>query len=279
MRVVLISGASSGFGTECAHAFAARGYRVIATMRWTDKSPFAQGKAIEVRALDVTDPRSIKTCVASVLADHGRIDVLVNNAGIHLSGAMEDMSDAELRGIFETNFFGAINLARAVLPSMREHGQGHVISVSSIGARIGRVTDGAYCASKAALELAMESMRSEVARVGVHVSVVAPGAFRTSIGRNFHAEFASESSSPYRDLQEFRREKVRAAIDQGGDPAEVAKLIADIADDPAPAFRYVVGERAIAMDKTLATLEDAERQDLIAQLSDIEWWLKGADRP
>lgn len=279
MRVVLISGASSGFGAECARVFAASGDRVVATMRRAEGQPFAQGEAIDVRALDVTDPRSIDTCVASVLADHGRIDVLVNNAGIHLSGAMEDMSDAELRRVFETNFFGAINLARAVLPSMRERGQGHVISVSSIGARIGRVVDGAYCASKAALELAMEAMRSEVARFGVQVSVVAPGAFRTAIGRHFEPEPASRSASPYRDLQAFRREKVRAAVTQGGDPAEVAKVIADIADNPSPAFRYVVGERAIAMDKTLAGLDDTERQALIARLADIEWWLNGAERP
>ena len=277
MRVVLVTGAGSGFGAECTRAFAVRGDRVVATMRNTAQHPFGGDPSIEVRALDVTDAASIEACVSSVIADHGQIDVLVNSAGIHLLGAMEDQDEDEFRQVFETNFFGAMNVARAVLPYMRAHGQGHIISVSSIGAQVGRVMDGAYCASKAALEIAMEAMHSEVARFGVRVSVVSPGAYRTGIGR--HIPAAAPGQSPYRDLQAFRGAIVQAAVDQGGDPAEVADLIVNIANNPHPGFRIVVGERALMIDKTLAGLSDAERQALLARIADIGWWIEGKARP
>lgn len=282
MRVVLVTGAGSGFGAGCVRAFAAppcsaRGDRVVATMRDPAQHPFGDHASIDVRALDVTDAASIASCVSSVIRDHGRIDVLVNSAGIHFLGAMEDMDEAALRQVFETNFFGAVNVARAVLPHMRARGQGHIISISSIGAKVGRVIDGAYCASKAALEIAMEAMHSEVARFGVQVSVVSPGAYRTGIGRHIGADDGGRS--PYRGLQAFRGEKVQAAVDQGDDPAEVAKLIVEIADDPHPDFRTVVGERALEIDRTLAGLGDAERQALLARLADIGWWIDGKTRP
>jgi NAD(P)-dependent dehydrogenase (short-subunit alcohol dehydrogenase family) len=237
---------------------------------------FETGDAIDVRPLDVTDPASIQACVASVVEDHGRIDVLINNAGIHLQGAIEDMQDASFRRVFETNFFGAVNLARAVLPAMRRQGTGRIICVSSIGAQVGRVMDGAYCASKAALEIAFEAMHHEVARFGVKVSVVCPGAFQTGIGDKFESEGAAEGDSPYRELLAFRVEKVREAIAGGGNPQEVAELIKKVADDPAPQYRYVVGEKAIQLEKTLAGMNDEERRQLITQLAGIGWWQTGA---
>jgi NAD(P)-dependent dehydrogenase (short-subunit alcohol dehydrogenase family) len=277
MRVVLVSGCGSGFGTLCARACAAAGDTVVATVRDPARHPFGAGDTVDVRRLDVTDQASIDDCVDSVLEDFGRVDVLVNNAGVHLLGAVEDMGEAEFRRVFETNFFGSVNLARAVLPAMREAGSGHVISVSSIGARVGRVMDGVYCGSKAALEITMEAMRYEVARFGVQVSVVAPGAYRTGIDRHFDDE--QQDSSPYRELRAFRLRKVRDAVSGGSDPAEVADLIRSIADDPSPAFRYLAGERARELESSLADLDDAGRQEFVTRLAGIGWWLSGKERP
>lgn len=278
-RIVLISGCSSGFGALCASEFAAGGDQVIATMRNPGKSSFAPNGHLDVRALDVTDADSIKTCVASVLADYGRIDVLVNNAGIHLAGAVEDMDDGEFRRLFETNFWGAVNLARAVLPSMRSRQQGRIISISSIGSLVGRVTDGAYCATKAALDRAFEAMRYEVKRFGVDVSIVCPGAFKTNIGQQFETPENHLTGSPYDDLLAFRLKKVHEAIEGGGDPVEVARLVRRVADDPAPLFRYVVGEKALQMDKTLAGMSEADREALLTQLTGIAWWVAGDEGP
>lgn len=277
MRVVLISGCGSGFGALCARAFATAGDTVVATVRDPARHPFGEQVAVDVRRLDVTDRNSIDACVASVLDDFGRVDVLVNNAGIHRLGAIEDMGEDEFRRVFETNFFGSINLARAVVPAMRQRGRGHIISVSSIGARVGRVMDGAYCASKAALEIAMEAMRYEVARFGIQVSIVAPGAYRTSIGLHLGAEV--QTRSPYRELRAFRLRKVSDAVTRGGDPAEVVDLIRSIADDPSPAFRYLVGERARELERSLAGLDDAGRQEFVTRLADIGWWLSGEEQP
>ncbi len=274
-RVVLITGCSSGFGALCAREFRHRGDAVVATMRDTAAQPFSADEQIDVRALDVTRADSIQSCVAGVLDDYGRIDVLINNAGIHLLGAMEDMGDDALRRVFETNFFGAINMARAVLPGMRQQGHGRIITVSSIGSLVGRVIDGAYCASKAALEIALEAMKYEVQRFGVTVSVVCPSAFRTNIGQKMQMPEPQPAGSPYQDLLAFRFSKVCEAVSQGGDPQDVVSLIAQVADDAQPRFRYIVGDKAQMMQQGLAGLDDAERQALITRLAQIEWWVTG----
>jgi len=278
-RVVLITGCSSGFGALCAREFAQAGDRVVATMRNTRKHSLPVIEGIDVRELDVTDNNSIRECVDGVLGDYGRIDVLVNNAGIHLLGAMEDMNDGEFRRLFETNFFGAIHMARAVLPSMRERGEGRIISVSSIGSLVGRVIDGGYCASKAALETAFEAMKYEVERFGIQVSVVCPSAFRTQIAEKMAAPSQSTSDSPYHDLLIFRYGKVLEAVVEGEDPQTVASLILNIAAQDQPKFRYIVGSKAKLMQQTLAGLDDAERQGLIRRLADIEWWVSGKESP
>jgi NAD(P)-dependent dehydrogenase (short-subunit alcohol dehydrogenase family) len=248
-------------------------------MRKPDKRQFEAGESFDIRSLDVTDPDSIKACVTSVLNDYGKIDILINNAGIHPLGAIEDMEDDNFRRVFETNFFGAVNLARAVLPSMRERRRGHIISISSIGSLVGRVSDGAYCASKAALEIVFEAMKYEVERFGIDVSVVCPSAFKTNIGRKFEMPENYASGSPYQELVAYRLRKVREAIKDGGEPSDVAKLIKQIADDPSPHFRYVVGDKAIQMQGTMTGLGDAERKSVIIRLAGIDWWLSGAEGP
>ncbi|MDA5193866.1 SDR family oxidoreductase [Govanella unica] len=282
MRTILISGCSSGFGALCALEFAAAGDRVVATMRNLDRSGELQEQArnknvtLHMRALDVSNPASIESCVSSVIEEFGQIDVLINNAGIHLLAAVEDMADADFRRLFETNFFGAINLARAVLPSMRERGRGHIITLSSIGSRIGRATDGIYCASKAAVETAFEAMRYEVARFGVNVSVVCPGAFKTNITQNVKMP-ENYTTSPYADLVQFRAGKVHESCANGGDPLEVAQLIMTISKNSKPDFRYLAGQQALHMDRELTPLNDADRTEMITRLAGIGWWVSGSD--
>lgn len=283
MKTVLISGCSSGFGALAALEFGRAGYRVVATMRdpaAADPGLFGQSGSgmIEVRALDVTDKGSIAACVASVLAEHGGIDVLVNNAGVHLLGAIEDMDERDLQTIMQTNFFGALDLSRAVLPAMRRAGAGHILTVSSVGSRVGRVSDGIYCASKAAIEIAFEALRYEVARFGVNVSVVCPGAFRTGIDRNFALSDAQERS-PYAELLRYRLDRVREACRDGGDPAEVVAALRRIAEDPSPVFRHVVGAKAVELDQALSAADAAARADLLTRFSGIGWWLAGASGP
>jgi NAD(P)-dependent dehydrogenase (short-subunit alcohol dehydrogenase family) len=234
---------------------------------------------IDVRELDVTDADSIAQCVAAVVKDYGRVDVLINNAGIHLLGAMEDMSEESFRCVFETNFFGPVNLARAVLPHMRKRGHGRIITVSSIGSLVGRVIDGVYCASKSALETAFEAMKYEVQRFGIQVSVVCPSAFRTDIGDRITTQVTPGDGSPYAALLGFRRGKVHESLAAGGDPQEVASLIRQIAAEPEPQFRYIVGEKAQVMQQALTGLGDAERQQLIKRLAEIDWWVSGATNP
>lgn len=281
MKTVLVTGCSSGFGALTARAFAAAGYRVVATMRdpaRADPGIFDGAGAIEVRALDVTDGDDVAACVAAVLADHGRIDVLVNNAGVHLLGAVEDMAEADLDRVMRTNFFGVLAMSRAVLPAMRRAGGGHILTVSSVGSRVGRVMDGIYCASKAAVESALEAMRYEVARFGVQVAVVCPGAFRTGIDRNFTLSDA-QARSPYAALHRYRMERVREACRDGGDPAEVAAALLRIAGDPAPAFRHLVGDKAIALDAALSAADAEARAELLTRFSGIGWWIAGAAGP
>ncbi len=280
MRTVLISGCGSGFGAQLALAFAQNGDRVIATLRnpADQAALLALDKHLDIRALDVTDPASITTCVEGVIKGHGSVDVLINNAGIHLLGAVEDMPDDDFRRSFETNFFGAMNLTRAVLPHMRRAGRGHVITISSVGSRMGRVADGAYCASKAAVEIMMEALRYEVMRFGIQVAVVCPGAYKTGISRNFQS-LNLPTGTAYGDLLDFRAAKVRASCAGGGDPAEVVAAIKAIADNPAPPFRHVIGEQAQALNQSMSTLDGGDRQSFIVKMAGIDWWISGTGKP
>jgi NAD(P)-dependent dehydrogenase (short-subunit alcohol dehydrogenase family) len=140
------------------------------------------------------------------------------------------------------------------------------------------VTDGIYCASKAAVEIVMEALRYEVARFGINVSVVCPGAFKTGIDRNFALSDAQERS-PYAGLLRYRLGRVREACRDGGDPAEVATVLRRIAQDPSPAFRHVVGAKAVQLDQALSAADAAARDDLLTRFSGIGWWIAGARDP
>ncbi len=248
-RVVLITGSSSGIGLLTAIEMARRGHRVIATMRdpgRRSRLDEAASKAgvldrIDVRQLDVTDFVMIPHVVNAVLRHHGRIDVLVNNAGFAVAGFAEDMSLQEVRQQFETNFFGQVAMTHAVLPGMRAQRSGHIIMVSSASGLVGQPGLSSYSASKFALEGWTEALRIELRSAGIRVVLVEPGSFESDIWtRNVQiGERVFSPDSP--NLQRTKRfaEVVKAV--PKGDATKVARLIASVADNPNPRLRYVVG--------------------------------------
>ena len=285
MSVILITGASSGFGRLTALAFARRGDTVYATMRDPEKGYRLQDAAsaenlhINLLVLDVTDTDTIHAAVKNVLAAEDRIDVLVNNAGIHIPGALEDMPETDLRRVMDTNFFGVINMTRAVLPAMRKQKSGRIIMMSSVGGMISRVTDSIYCASKWALEGMSEGLRYEVARFGIKVSLIEPGVFRTEIGSKYKVSLDYPQASPYLELLKFRVGKVVEACSNGDDPQLVADLIVDVANKDNPDFRYPAGQQAEKFLPELKRMDEDERDDLIRTAADIDWWLEGNNPP
>lgn len=285
MSVILVTGAGSGFGRTAALAFAGNGDTVYAGLRNpAGLDAFKEEAARENLSLyplhlDVTDKPGISRAVERILDQQKRIDVLINNAGVHIPGALEDMPDEDMRRIMDINFFGALDVTRAVLPLMRQQGEGRIIMISSVGALIGRVNDAIYCASKSALEGASEALRYEVARFGIRVSVVEPGVFRTEIGNKYNLSEAYPGGSPYRELMDFRIRAVKASCEHGDDPAHVAQLLLDIVKEQDPAFRYPAGRQAEKFIAELREMDDSERDSFIRRASGIDWWLNGETEP
>jgi NAD(P)-dependent dehydrogenase (short-subunit alcohol dehydrogenase family) len=251
-KIALLTGASSGFGLLTSIELAKAGFRVVATMRdlgrreRLDHAIAEAGVAtkVEIRALDVTKFDTIPALVDSVIREHGRLDVLVNNAGFAVAGFAEDIKLNELRMQFETNFFGAVAMTKAVLPIMRQQHSGHIIQVSSISGLHGSATVSSYSASKHALEGWSESLRLEVSPLGIKVVLVEPGAFQTDIwtrGAVMGAD-ATKETSP--NIQRSKRMRERVQALPKADPIVVAKAIVEIAQDPNPRLRYLVGRDA-----------------------------------
>jgi NAD(P)-dependent dehydrogenase (short-subunit alcohol dehydrogenase family) len=251
--VSLITGASSGFGLLIAVELARRGQRVFASMRDLRKADrlkaaaAAAGVSVELVTLDVTQQASIDAAVAEIEAKAGRIDILVNNAGFGLAGFAEDLTLDELRDQFETNFFGAVAVTKAVLPGMRVRRRGQIIMISSINGLLAVPCLSAYCASKFALEGFSESLRHELRPHNVYVVLVEPGTFKTEIfeqNRRVAKAAESESSPHY-----ARARKIEAYVNNlvatiTNDPREVALLVGKITATKQPRLRYLVGNDA-----------------------------------
>ena len=251
-KTALVTGASSGFGLLTSIELAKAGFRVVASMRdlarrsRLDEAVASAGLAakIDIRALDVTNFDAIPNFVDTVVRDYGRLDVLVNNAGFPVAGFAEDIKLEELRLQFETNFFGAVAMTKAALPTMRRQRSGHIIQLSSIAGLLGSVTVSSYSASKHALEGWSESLRLEVNALGIKVVLVEPGAFQTDIWTRgaVMGEQATKPTSP----NIARSLRMRSAIEKlpKRDPIAVAQLIVAIAQNPNPRLRYLVGPDA-----------------------------------
>lgn len=236
-RVVLVTGASSGIGRATAEHLAAAGHIVYGTSR----RPENHAASWRMIALDVRDDASVEAAVSLVLGEQGRIDVLVNNAGLVMAGAVEETSSGEARDQFETNVLGVIRTVRAVLPGMRSRGQGVIVNVGSLAGRVGMPFQGLYSASKFALEGLTEALRQEAAPFGVTVTLVAPGDTATPVVDNrVRAAGAMQPDSPYRAAFDKVIARMEADERAGAPPERVAAAIgAIVAGGTAP--RVVVG--------------------------------------
>jgi NAD(P)-dependent dehydrogenase (short-subunit alcohol dehydrogenase family) len=245
-RVWLITGASSGFGRAITEAAVAADDIVIATAR---NAKVLSGIAaahpgqVEALALDVTDMAAIEATVRDVIARHGRIDVLVNNAGRSHVGAAEETSDAELRSLFDVHVFGPAALMRAVLPHMRERRSGVVVQMSSMGGQMSFAGFSAYSGTKFALEGMSEALADEVRPLGIKVLIVEPGAFRTGL---FGATTDSGQIADYSATVGPTRRMIRDSDgQQPGDPAKAAAAIIAAIEAPETPLRLPLGDDAV----------------------------------
>jgi short-subunit dehydrogenase len=250
---VLVTGASSGIGLETALYLAAQGYTVCATMRdlsrraALDREARRRNLLVQVQALDVTDPPSIEAVVRSLVGRYGGIYGLVNNAGFQLQGYFEDLTDAEIRTLFEVNLFGTMAVVRAVLPGMRAARQGRIVIVSSVGGLLGSVALSAYCASKHALEGFGEGLSLEVCALGIQVTLVEPAIVQTEIWRGNRrvARGALDPASPYYEwFHAVERLTDRMVATAPTTSLDVAHAVHRALAAGRPRLRYLVGRRA-----------------------------------
>jgi len=238
VKVVIITGASAGMGATTAKYLSDRGYRVYGASRRAETGREKDGFT-ELK-MDVTDETSVQHAIQFVIEKEGKIDALVNNAGLGLIGSMEDTSDAEAKALFETNVFGLINASRAVLPHMRKSQSGHIINISSIAGKMGLPYRGIYSATKAAVLMITEAMSSEVRQFGIHVCSILPGDFKTSINENRNV-VQNASGSVYADTTHKLNKLVSEEVQHSGDPEVIAQKVEQILRSAKPKMHYMVG--------------------------------------
>jgi NAD(P)-dependent dehydrogenase (short-subunit alcohol dehydrogenase family) len=247
-KVWLITGSSTGLGRALAEAALERGYRVVATARQPEQLQELRDRypdRVLTVALDVTNEQSVQQAIAAALNTYDRIDVLVNNAGYALMGAVEEVSIEEVKRQFDTNFFGTLSMIRAVLPKMRKQGSGHILNLSSFGGIVSVAGYSLYCSSKFALEGLSEGLEQEVKPLGIKVTIIEPGAFRTDFrGRSLSvpehqiADYAQTSGERIKQTQELNGK-------QPGDPVKAAAAMIQVVESNDPPLRLVLGEDAI----------------------------------
>lgn len=236
-KVILITGASSGIGKVTAEYLTAKGFKVYGTSR----KPQPVHEGFTYLQLDVLDTASIQKAMDFIISEEGRLDVLINNAGMGITGPIEETPTEEMRRVFETNFFGTIDVMKAVLPIMRKQNNGLIINVTSIAGYMGLPFRGIYSATKSALEVVTETMSMEVKEFGIQLANVAPGDFATNIAAGrYHSPVMA--GSPYADIYEYNLELMNAHVNSGKDPVVMAEKIYGIISDPAPKLHYKVGE-------------------------------------
>ena len=237
-KVILITGASSGIGKITAGHLSSKGFKVYGTSR--NPKPGKSDNFTLIK-LDLHDKESIEKAIEFVKSKEGRLDVVINNAGMGITGPIEETETEEMRKAFETNFFGAIEVMKAVLPVMREQKKGIIINVTSIAGYMGLPFRGIYSAAKGALELVTESVSMEVKAFGIKVVNVAPGDFATNIASGrYHSPVIKDSV--YAPVYQNNLDLMNDHVNSGQDPIEMAKQIYRIINDPSPKLHYKVGE-------------------------------------
>jgi NAD(P)-dependent dehydrogenase (short-subunit alcohol dehydrogenase family) len=235
----LVTGASSGLGREIARHLYKNGFRVFGTSR----KPQPPSESIEFLVLDVTSDDSVTHCVEQLMASVNSLDILVNNAGITHLNLIEETATSAAEEVMRTNFWGPVSMMRAVLPIMREQGEGTIINISSMAGLIGAPGQGYYAASKHALEGFTETLHAEVSAFGINLSLVEPGFFSTDLHHS--SRINSENVTAYDSIREPLRSSIARNISEGDDPMKVAKLVTSIALGKQVGLRFRVGSDAI----------------------------------
>lgn len=236
-KVVLVTGGSSGIGLATCQYLQQKGCTVYGTSRKTSNGELVQG--IPMLQLFLGNGDSIRNAINWLIEKEGRIDVLVNNAGTGIAGAIEDTTTEEIADIFQTNVFGQLECCRAVIPQMRKQNKGQIINISSIAGEFGLPFRGVYSASKAAIDRFSETLRMELAQWNIPVSIVQPGDYKTNINNNrIIARRSRDKDSPYYEGFTKNYEGISQDINDGHPPEDVAKVIWKIIDSKNPLMRY-----------------------------------------
>ena len=269
-KVAIVTGSSSGIGYETSILLAKNGFHTYAAVRNLDKSKSLIDIAkkddllIDVVELDVSNDKSVKDAINRVLSENKRIDVVVNNAGYALVGSFEDLSMDEIKSQFETNFFGAIRVIQAVLPTMRNQRNGRIVNVSSMGGRIAIPLDSAYHGTKFALEGLSESLQYEVEQFGIKIIIIEPGAIKSNFFNNLKmASKAQRPDSPYIQMMQKLNAGFSFMLENAPHPVEVAKVILAAASSEDPQLRYTVGDDAAMIVQAKRTMSDREFGNLM----------------
>lgn len=286
MAVVLITGCNSGLGMAGALAFARRGDTVYGTVREQQRGDALrelanrEGLDLNLRTLDVTQPDSFSGFAKNLLDKTGRLDVLVNNAGILHPGALEDLDEKTLREVMETNFFGPLLLTRTFLPTMREQGAGCVIMISSLSGLAGLAGDVTYSASKFALEGATEALRHEIDRWGIRVALVEAGQYNTGLFGDITGLASSyPEDSPYRPLVQSKLREMREGQANAMSPEDVGGLLPLIADADGSQLRWPADDVARHVLASVHRHSDSERDVFLRGAGGSDWWSQGLAQP
>ncbi|EAR00377.1 SDR family oxidoreductase [Maribacter sp. HTCC2170] len=237
-KIVLITGGSSGIGRSIGNFLKSKGHKVYGTTRDLNKYPdFSDFELLE---LNVRETHTIKTAVKILLEKEGRLDVLINNAGVGITGPIEEIPHDEILKTFETNFHGPLHMIKAVLPQMRAQGSGLIINITSIAGYMGLPYRGIYSATKGSLEITTEAIRMETKNFGVHLTNLAPGDFATNIASGrYHAPVIEDS--PYKVPYGNTLKLIDEDVSSGSDPIQVARMVYRIMNTKKPKVHYKVG--------------------------------------
>ena len=264
MEICLITGTSTGIGRAAALHLARQGYKVYASMRDGAKAGALREQAaaeklvLIIETLDVSDNQSMLACVDRITAAEGRIDVLINNAGLSSSSPIETYPEAEHRALFEANYWGPVKLTQAVLPGMRERRQGTIINVSSLLGRIAWANQAAYCASKFAIEAFSEALAQEVLSFGIRVAIIEPGVVASAIFDNTPVHY--DRASPYKPAMRRNGRFYSVGIATATPAERIAEVIAEALAAKQPKLRYAAGFGSQAIDRRAAMSD----QDFVA---------------
>ena len=272
-KVAVITGSSSGIGLDSALVLARNGYITYATMRSPEKDTSIkeavqnESLPIKVVQLDVTDDTSVKNAIDHIISEAGGIDVLVNNAGYSLGGALEDLSMEEIKSQYETNLFGLIRVTQAVLPTMRKQRSGRILNISSGAGIFGFPVHSAYVSTKFAVEGLSESIAYELEPFGIKVILIEPGFVRTNFIRAMVvAQKAQDPASPYSKLMQKLMANASELAKNASDADFVANIILDAASNPSPSLRYLAGKDVESWAAGKKNMDELEFFNMIKKL-------------